>query len=536
MYRQMRYDFGQYRLDPVLRELRHDGESVHVEPQVFDLILYLIRNRERVVGQDELLDRLWQGRIVSDSAFRSRINAARRVLGDSGKRQRFIQTFPRRGFRFVGEVSESGRDADPAPTIDGDDTANGSDPEPLRGLPEGAGRRPTVAVLPFGNLSGKREWGHYADGITEDIITALAKHRSLFVIARNSTFQFKDRLGDVRQVGLELGADYVVEGSLRKIAQQVCIGARLVEAESGRLMWADRYDGALESIFDVQDAITAKIASSIEPQIGSAERERAERRHPRTFRAWDLFHLGVKHLYKATPDDNLEAQRLLRRAIENDPGLAQGYALLSYAITLSMLYFDNEPTEERLKEVHELARKGMELDDQDALIRFVHGRVLLARRDYAGALEELRLSVEMNPALAVGYCGVADSLAYEGHFEEAFAYFQKAIELSPHDPQRWAFYAYRALAHLFAGQFDQALDWAQKSVRVPNCPYWPFSHRVSALGHLQRHGEIDAALGELMERRPDFTCSFARKRLFYVKDRLHLDRYLQGLRKAGVPN
>lgn len=533
----MQYVFGNCRLDPALRELRRDADIVHVEPQVFDLVLHLVRNRDRVVSQDELLDTLWQGRIISESTFRSRINAARNALGDSGKRQELIRTLPRRGFRFVGDVvEETCGDGDTVPAVNGDEAqVQSPSSEAARATPNGDGGRPTVAVLPFSNLSGDPEWEHYPDGITEDITTALAKHRSLFVVARNSAFAFKNHDSDVRRVGSSLGADYIVEGSVHKIARRIRVGAHLVKTDTGRLMWADRYDNALESIFDVQDMITESIVSSIEPQIGSAERLRAENKSSRNFRAWDLFHLGVKHLYKATSHDNREAQRLLRLAIEYDARLAQGYALLSYAIILSMLYFDAEPEEEKLKEALALARRGIEMDGQDALIRFVLGRALLARREYKSALDEMRMATEMNPALAIGHCGVGDSLAYEGYFEQAFPHFQRAIDLSPHDPQRWAFYAYRALAHLFARQFDLALDWAQQSTRVPNCHYWPFSHRVCALGHLQRRDEMHSAVEELMERRPGFTCDLARKRLFYVKNESHLDTYLQGLRRAGIP-
>lgn len=526
----MRYLFGRYLLDASLRELQRDGESVHVEPQVLDLILYLIENRDRVIGRDELFDSVWRGRIVSESALRSRINAARGALGDSGRQQGLIRTLPRKGFRFVGEVqAEDGRQA-----------AADSDAEEKRlGAAASAasehGGRPVVAILPFSNLSANPEWEHYADGMTEDITTALAKHRSLLVVARSSAFAFKDRDEELRQVGLELGADYVVEGSLHKISQRLRVTAHLVESASGRMMWVERYDIPVEEVFDVQDDITAMIASHIEPQIGTAERRRVESRNSRNFRAWDLFHLGTTHLYKATPQDNREAQRLLRRAVEYDPELAQGYALLSYAIVLSMLYFDADPDEERLREAQALARKGIELDDQDALIRFVLGRTLLARRRYASALEELKTSVDMNPALAIAHCGIGDSLAYEGRFEASFPHFQKAIDLSRHDPQRWAFHAYRALAHLFAGQFDQASDSALQATRVPNCHFWPFSHRLSALGHLGHRDEARAAMEDLLERKPDFTCEAARRRLFYVKDEAQLGLYLEGLRKAGLP-
>lgn len=529
----MQFTFGRYQLDPALRELRCDGEVVHVEPQVLDLILHLVRNRERVVSQNELLDALWHGRCVSESTFRSRINAARTALGDSGKRQCFIRTLPKRGFRFVGEVTTWNGTGE-ASSLNGNASIVVVPAGPIQATP-GNGGRPAVVVLPFSNLGDDLEGEHYADGITQDITTALAKHRSLLVIARSSAFAFKHHDGDMRDVGHKLGADYLVEGSFHKVGQHVRVTAHLVERKTGCLIWADRFDRELEGIFEVQDAITAMIAASIEPQIGAAERHRVERGGSGNFRTWDLFHLGAQYLYKATAGDNQEAQKLLRRAVESDPRFAQGYAFLSYAIILSMLYFDAEPTPERLKEAHELARHGIELDQQDAMIRFVYGRVLLARRHYMSALDELKLAVEMNPTLAVGHCGVGDSLAYNGHFEEAFPHFQRALDLSPYDPQRWAFYAYRALAHLFAQQFEHAAEWALKATQVPNCIDWPFSHRVSALGHLGKQAELTVAVEELLEHRPDFSCRLACRRLFYVKDASHLEIYLKGLRKAGIP-
>lgn len=518
----MRYHFGRYLLDAGLRELRRDGKSVHVEPQVFDLILYLVENRDRVVDPDELFDNVWQGRIVSESALRSRINAARSALGDSGRQQNSIRTLPRKGFRFVDEVKqETGSEA------------NLSEAEPPKIL-DGGGR-PVVAILPFNNLSQNPEWEHYADGMTEDITTALAKHRALLVVARSSAFAFKNSDRELRQIGVELNADYVVEGSLHKISQRLRVTAHLVESGSGRMIWGERYDIPLDKVFDVQDAIADMIVAHLEPQIGSAERNRVDTRNSRNFRAWDLFHLGTKHLYKATPQDNREAQRLLGRAVEYDPELAQGYGLLSYAILLSMIYFDAEPDGHRLKEAQALARKGIELDDRDALIRFVHGRALLARRRYSSALEELTTSVEMNPALAIGHCGIGDSLAYEGRFADSFPHFQRAIDLSRHDPQRWAFYAYRALAHLFAGQFEEADAWAARATHVPNCHFWPFSHRVSALGHQGKRADADAAIADLLEQAPKFTCAAARRRLFYIRDAGQIELYLEGLRKAGLP-
>jgi adenylate cyclase len=357
---------------------------------------------------------------------------------------------------------------------------------------------------------------------------------TLLVIARGASFAFKGQSIDARKAGLDLGADYVVEGSVVKSRQRLRVSAHLVETEGGRHVWAERYDRRVEQVFEVQDEITMAIAARIEPEVGTVERQRAERKSPERFRAWDFFHLGLKHLYSASVRDNQEAQRLFQCAIDLDPTLAAAHAWLSYAIVLSMIYFDADPDDARLNEAVTLARKGVELDEQDALAHFVYGRALLARKAYDDALAELRSAAELNPSLAMAYCGLGDSLAYEGRIAEAIPYFEKAISLSPFDPQRWAFYSYRALAHLFAGQFESAVDWSQRATRVPHCHYWPFAHRVAALGHLEDVDALRTAKAELLERKPEFSCAFARRRLFFVKNPSHVDLYVEGLRKAGL--
>jgi TolB-like protein/DNA-binding winged helix-turn-helix (wHTH) protein/Tfp pilus assembly protein PilF len=541
--------FGDYVLDGGRRELRRGSEQVALEPQVFDVLLYLALNRDRVVSKDDLIAAVWNGRAISESTLTSRIAAARKAVSDSGERQALIKTYARRGFRFVGDIR-----------IDATADAAGAPPTRARTVPEGShppanadsfadqapgpassgaalswGGRPAVAVLPFKNLSGDPEQEYFSDGITEDIIAALSKYRSLAVIARNSSFAFKDAGGDVRQVGLTLGGDYLVEGSVRKIGQRVRVTAQLVETEGGRQLWAERYDRDLENLFALQDEITIAIAARIEPEIGAAERLRVERKAVPTLHAWDYFRLGTKHFYRSTAADNLEAQRLFHRAIELDPSLAEAYGFLSYALVLSMVYFEADPSEERLDEAVTVGRKGVELDDQDGLLRFMYGRALLARKAYGDALAELETAVALNPYLAVSYCGLGDTLAYEGRISEAIPYFQKAIDLSPYDPLRWAFCSYRALAHIFAREFELAFDWAQRATRVPNAHYWAFAHCVSALGHLERPEELGVATRELLQRKPDFSCSFARKRLFYVKSPEQLELYVEGLRRAGIP-
>ena len=538
----MRFLFGDCTLDPTRRELWRGGEAIHVEPQVFDLLLHLVRNRDQVISKDEMLAAVWSGRIVSESTLSNRINATRRAIGDSGEQQGFIRTVPRRGLRFVADVREEADQTQSGPSgakISSGQQAESTE-EVRHSARDGVGPlefrgKPTVAVLPFDNMSGDPEQDYFSDGISEDIITLLSKNRSLLVIARNSAFAFKGRGSDVRLIGRELGADYVVEGGVRKLGQQLRITVHLIETQGGRLVWAEQYDRTLEQMLQVQDQITTTIAARIEPGIGSAERLRTEKIPPQSLQAWDFFRLGTKHFYKSTSEDNLEAQQFFRRAIALDPDLAQAYGFLSYAMILRMLYFDAEPKEEQLKEALAIAKTGVALDDQDALVRFTYGRALLAQRAYGDALAELEEALRLNPALPVVYCGLADSLAYEGRFAEAMPYFEKAISLSPHDPQRWAFYSYGALAHLFATEFAQAEQWAWKAIRIPNCHYWPFAHRVAALGHLDRKADLRHALDELMQRKPGFTSTFARERLFYVRNPAHLDIYVEGLRRAGLP-
>jgi len=537
--------FGDYVLDRERRELSRGSEQIALEPQVLDVLIHLVQNRDRVVTKDDLIACVWDGRIVSDSTLTSRVNAARRAVGDSGDRQEVIKTYARRGFRFLGAVQIAGDgDGSSGPVERGEIAPAAALPQADASVadegrrPDAAlkwGGRPSVAVLPFSNLSGDSEQEYFTDGITEDIITALSRHRSLAVITRNGNFSSKSAGGDLRQAGLTLGAEYLVEGSVRKAGERVRITTQLVETEGGRQLWAERYDRDLQNLFALQDEITTTIAARIEPEVGAAERLRVERKAVPALHAWDFFRLGTKHFYKSTPADNLEAQRLFRRALEIDPNLAEAYGYLSYATVLSMVYFEAELNEERLAEAVVIGRKGVELDDQDGLIRFMYGRALLATKAYGDALAELETAVELNPCLAVSYCGLGDSLAYEGRITEAIPYFQKAIELSPYDPLRWAFYAYRALAHIFAREFELASDWAQKATRVPNAHYWAFAHRVSALGYLDRPEELHAATAELLQRKPDFSCSFARKRLFYIKSPDQLELYIEGLRRAGIP-
>ena len=342
------------------------------------------------------------------STLSNRINAARRAIGDSGEQQGLIRTVPRRGLRFVADVREEANQTQSGPSAAGispGQQAESTEEVAKHSARDGVGPlefrgKPTVAVLPFDNMSGDPEQDYFSDGISEDIITLLSKNRSLLVIARNSAFAFKGRGSDVRHIGRELGADYVVEGGVRKLGQQLRITVHLIETQGGRLVWAEQYDRTLEQMLQVQDQITTTIAARIEPGIGSAERLRTERIPPQSLQAWDFFRLGTKHFYKSTSEDNLEAQQFFRRAIALDPDLAQAYGFLSYAMILRMLYFDAEPKDEQLKEALAIAKKGVALDDQDALVRFTYGRALLARTGLWRRARRAGRSIKAEPGTA----------------------------------------------------------------------------------------------------------------------------------------
>lgn len=522
----MRFSFDSCVLDTDRRELLNAGQAVPVEPQVFDLLHYLLRERDRVVSKNELIETVWHGRIVSESTLSSRINAARKAVGDSGEQQCMIRTYPRRGVRFVGRVEETGANG-AATAVAPQPSAGGRGGEP-------PAAKPRVAVLPFKNMSDDPRLSHIAEGLSEDTIASLSCHRSLDLLSPSPNGSSPAHAADIRAVGTECGAGYVVAGSVRQAGKAARVTAQLFETPAGRHLWSEQHDLALDDAAPSLDQVIARIAASVEREVSAAERIRSQHKPQESLQGSDFLQLGLTHFYRANRDDNLQAQQLFRQAIALDPSLAQARAFLSYSIVLAMVYFDAPVDDRSLEDAIEIAREGTELDDRDAMIRFAFGRAMLARKDYASALAAMRAAVELNPSMAIAHCGLADSLAYEGRFDEALPYFQKAIDLSPYDPQRWAFMSYRSLMHLFAGQFAEAAEWAEKATQVPGAHYWPHAHRVAALGHLGAHAEIPGAVAQLERVKPGFSADFARERLFFIKSESHLRIYLDGLTKAGL--
>lgn len=313
----MRFLFEDYALDTDLRELQRGPAVVSVTPQVFDLLDYLIRNRSHVVSKDDLINAIWNRRSVSDAALATRLNAARSAIGDSGQEQRLIKTLPRKGFRFVGPVVEAPLPTD-APVAD----AQVEHRKPALELPD----KPSIAVLPFQNLSDDPEQEYFADGMVEDIIAGLSRSKLLFVISRNSSFTYKGTSVDIKRISRELGVRYVLQGSVRKTGKKVRVTGQLIDASRNTHIWADKFDSDLDDIFDLQDRLTSSVIGAISPQLERAEIERARRKPTESLQAYDYYLRSKFSIYQWTREGSGEALRLTKLAISLDPTFAVAYA------------------------------------------------------------------------------------------------------------------------------------------------------------------------------------------------------------------
>jgi len=526
----MRYVFGECMFDPGRRELSRGAEVIAMGPRVFDLLLYLVQHREHVVTRDELLDAVWNGRIVSESTLASHIHAARKAIGDNGQEQRLIRTVARKGLRFVGDVME-------APAPDGPDsltsgtTAPADDSAPVLLLPD----KPSIAVLPFLNLSGDPEQDYFIDGVVEDIVSALSRIRWLFVIARNSSFTYKGRAVDVKQVGRELGVRYVLEGSMRKAAQHARITGQLIDATTGAHIWAERFEGTLDDIFDLQDQISASVVGAIARQLELAEIERAKRKPTDCLDAYDYYLRGRANLNRGSREAIDEGLPLFIRAIELDPDYAAAHAMAAWCHFWRKVngWMTDRPRE--IAEGTRLARRAVELGKDDAVALTRGGHALahfVGDLDTGIALVDRALALDPNLAAAWFLGGFLRTERGDTH--SAIDYFARAMRFSPLDPEMFRMQAGMALALFFAGRFDDAATWAEKAYR--ELPSFLMVVGLLAASHALagRSDEAQRAMGQLRQLDPAL-------RVSGLADWLPLHRqqdlatFADGLRRAGLP-
>lgn len=525
----MVYTFEDYILDSERRELTRGVDGVAVGPQVFDLLLYLVENRTHVVSRNDLLDAVWAGRVVSESTLTSHINAARRAIGDSGQSQRLIRTIARKGFRFVGDVREE-RPATAAALPGLAAASAGGRHSPAPELPD----KPSVAVMPFLNLSGDSAQDYFVDGVVEDIVSALSRMRWLFVIARNSSFAYKDRAVDVKQVGSDLGVRYVLEGSMRKAGKRMRITGQLVDATTGAHIWAERFEGTLDDIFDLQDQMTASVVGAIAPQLEWAEIERAQKKATESLDAYDYYLRGMAQFHKGTREAVDEALPLFHKATELDESFAAAYGMAAWCHFWRKINGWMADRRGEGAEAARLAARAVELGRNDAVALTRGGHAL---GHFGGGLNACIALVDralvLNPNLSAAWYLSGFQRIARGDHDAAIERFARAMRLSPLDPEMVRMQTGTAMAHLLAGRFDNALEWAERAFR--ELPGFLLVAGIIAASHALagRAAEAERAMQHLRQLDPTL-------RLSNLKDWILLHRQEDlatlenGLRRAGL--
>jgi TolB-like protein/DNA-binding winged helix-turn-helix (wHTH) protein/Flp pilus assembly protein TadD len=541
------FRFDEFEIDLGRHEVRRAGEVVAIEPQVFDVLVHLVRNHHRIVSKDELIDAVWQGRAISDAALSSRISAARRAIGDNGDEQRLIRTLHKRGFRFVGALDEIAFAAESPPlaaSVDEDapvpdaamagGLAVGEHAEPSAQLVLVLPDKPSIAVLPFHNMSGAPEDDYFADGLTEDIITGLSRQRWFFVIARNSTFAYKGEAVDVRKVASELGVRYVLEGSVRKAGDRVRVTGQLIDVSNGLHLWADRFDREGADVFQLQDDITDKVIGSVGPEILAAEAARVRRTPPQSIDAWDLVMRALPHMWRVSADEQRKAQEFLSQAIALDPEYAHAHALLGWTYVSMFNYDTRTPIHAFTDKAIEAGATAVALDDQEPWGHLVLGLGHARRRRPEEAVTHLSKAIDLNPNFALAHAGLGYALACGGDPETGLWSLEQAERLSPRDPFL-AIYApsVRYMALFALERYEEALTVCRAVAALH--PHHAGAWRLTTvcLGLLGRSEEAAAALAHTLTLQPDLAAAHVERDTVFA-DPDDRARFLQGLRAAGL--
>jgi len=515
----MIYRFGDFELDTDAYELCGGGAALPVEPKVYDLIRFMVENPGRVISRSELIDGVWDGRIVSDTAVSTCLKSARKVLGDSGDSQNFIRTIRGRGILFEAE------------TLIGDvpgGKTNIGQTDPV------ASQQPSIAVLPFTNLSADPELEHVADGMALDLIAALARNQGFRLIARNSTFSYRGQAISVGQISEDLGVRYVVEGSVRKSGNRLRVSIHLVEAEHNTTVWAENYDREFEDIFSLQDEVTALISGAVGNGLGEAEAERASHKPADNFDASDCYYRGLWHVFKFTSEGFREGLRLLRQSAELDPGYARAYGGLASALYLYVLRGDSLEHDRDVAEAVEAGQRAVALDRNDARNHVGLGRAYFLVGDVEGSVTHFQLALKINPSFAGVHHGLSSSLTFLGQFEEAIKHAELALLYSPRDPMGWAFLVAKAHALYHLRRYEEAIDATTLATRQSETEFRCWTPLAASLAQMGRLDEASEAVEEVLKRKPKVSLDYIRNAVPW-KINEDMEHYLDGLRKAGLP-
>jgi TolB-like protein/DNA-binding winged helix-turn-helix (wHTH) protein len=461
----MIYRFGAFELDLARVELRAGGEVRPLEPQVFALLAFLVEHRERLVSRDEILEKLWEGRVVTDSAVSSRVKAARKALGDDGRAQRFIKTIHGQGFRFVAEARAEHPvprlPASPEITPDGRAQAQpgvtGIDP---------AGR-PSIAVLPFRLVGESGPYVSIADALPHDLITELSRLRWLFVTARGSSFRLRAANPDVHEVGRLLNVHYCLSGTMEVIGPQLAVTTELVDTRGGDVVWAERYSGSIDDVHKLRAAIRSQILTALEIRIPLHEAARARLTVTENLDAWSAYHLGLQHMYRFNRRDNLLAAELFGRATAQDPGFARAHAGLSFVHFQRAFLRQTDDVAGETELARSFAQRGLDLDPLDPFVNFTMGRSFWLKGELERGLAWLERATALSPNYAQGLYARAWTESLAGQALEARGHVDLAMRLSPLDPMYYAMLGTRAFTHIVQCEDAEAAHWAERAARSP---------------------------------------------------------------------
>lgn len=503
----MRYVFGEHSLDLARRELRRGAEEIPVEPQVFDLLVFIVRNRGRVISKDDLIDAVWCGRIVSESTLTSRINAARKAIGDSGVEQRLIRTLPRKGFRFVGEVQEESgalaQEAHRSMVSPGNDKSEIAKPKNSEIEMAATASRASIAVMPFDDEGLSDIRGGLAHGLVHDVITRLAKLRTLLVIAQGTVFALQDRGLSAHDAAQKLTVDYVARGSMRRHGKQLTVSVELVDTRSSRIVWADGFSRSSDDALQILDDVVNSIVSSIASEIEAAERARAILKPPNSLDAWSAHHRGLWHMYRFNKVDNDLAQYFFAQAVRLDPTFSRAHAGLSFAHWQNAFQGWGDRKAE-LDRACAAAGESLMADDRDPSAHWAMGRALWLRGLRDQSLSELNTSVDLSPNFAQAHYTLAFVHSQAGDPAMAIASADHSRRLSPFDPMLFAIFASRAMALVRLGKMNEAADWAVNAASRPNAHAQILAIAAYALALADRQIEAQAHLTQIRASLPAY--------------------------------
>lgn len=461
----MIYTFDSFELDLAKAELRADGELRRVEPQVFALLAFLVEHRERLVSKEEILENVWDGRIVSDSALASRVKSARKALGDDGRAQRYIKTIHGKGFRFVAPARIRADEAtSPSigvnPPIDQiSDQAANSTPSPMS--------RPSIAVMPFRLISEAGPYDTIADGLPHELITELARLRWLFVVARGSSFRLRGEDLDLREVGRLLSVRYCLSGTVEIAGQNLVVTTELADTRGGDVVWGERYAGYIDDVHAVRADIRSRILSALEIQIPLHEAAGARLTDTDNLDAWSAYHLGLQHIYCFNRKDNIAAAQLFGRAVNQDPGFARAHAGLSFVHFQNAFMHQTDDVAGEAVLARSWAQRGVDIDPLDPFVNFAMGRSFWLEGDLDRALSWLERATSLSPNYAQGIYARAWTETLAGNVSDGREHVDLAMQLSPLDPLYYAMLGTRGFTHIAQGDFAEAAAWCERAARSP---------------------------------------------------------------------